>query len=56
MIDPDFSPQTTFGVFVDGKLVGGFNLRHVLKGVLINHGGNLGYLIRPSERKKGYGK
>ena len=52
----NYSPQTTFGVFDDEKLVGGFVLRHTLKGVLINHGGNIGYLVRPSERKKGYGK
>ena len=36
-------------------MVGGFNLRHNLKGNLINHGGHIGYLIRPSERGKGYG-
>lgn len=54
-IKPAYSPQTTFGFFVDGRLVGGFNLRHNLKGNLINHGGHIGYLIRPSERGKGYG-
>ena len=47
--------QTTFGIFENGKLLGGFNLRHELKGNLINHGGHIGYLIRPSERNKGYG-
>jgi len=55
LIQPGYSPQTTFGVFDDGKLIGGFNLRHELKGNLINHGGNIGYLVRPSERRKGYG-
>jgi len=55
LIKPEYSPQITFGVFDDGKLIGGFNLRHELKGNLINHGGNIGYLVRPSERKKGYG-
>lgn len=55
LIKPSYSPQTTFGVFDDGKLIAGFNLRHELKGNLINHGGNIGYLVRPSERKKGYG-
>ena len=55
LIKPGYSPQTTFGVFDDGKLIGGFNLRHELKGNLINHGGNIGYLVRPSERGKGYG-
>ena len=31
-------------------------LRHTIKGNLINIGGNIGYAIRPSERKKGYEK
>lgn len=55
LIKQGYSTQTTFGVFDDGKLIGGFNLRHELKGNLINHGGNIGYLVRPSERRKGYG-
>lgn len=55
-INPNYSPQTTFGVFDDEKLVGGFVLRHTLKGRLMNHGGNIGYFVRPSERNKGYGK
>lgn len=55
-INPNYSPQTTFGVFDDEKLVGGFVLRHSLKGRLINHGGNIGYFVRPSEREKGYGR
>jgi len=55
LINSEYSPQTTFGIFDNDRLVGGFNLRHVLKGNLINYGGNIGYLIRPSERRKGYG-
>ena len=55
-IKPEYSPQTTFGIFLGDRLIGGFNLRHVVKGNLINHGGNIGYLIRPSARGKGYGK
>ncbi len=51
-IPPNYSPQTTFGVFDNEKLIGGFVLRHTLKGTLINHGGNIGYLVRPSERKR----
>lgn len=52
---PELVPQTTFGVFESGQLVGGFNLRHELRGTLFHHGGNIGYLIRPSQRQKGYG-
>lgn len=43
-------------MFDDGKLIGIVILRHTLKGMLIYHAGNIGYLIRPDERKKGYGK
>lgn len=55
LIKPGYSSQTSFGVFDNERLVGAFNLRHELKGNLINHGGNIGYLVRPSERQKGYG-
>ena len=55
LISIKLSPQTTYGVFEDGKLIGGFNLRNILKGNLLNHGGHIGYLIRPSKRNKGYG-
>lgn len=48
LIKAEYSPQTTFGVWDDKKLIGGFNLRHIIKGNLINHGGNIGYLIRPT--------
>lgn len=47
--------QTTYGLFKNDKLIGGFNLRKELVGNTINHGGHIGYLIRPSERRKGYG-
>ena len=31
LIKPEYSPQTTFGMFDDGRLIGGFSLRHVIK-------------------------
>ena len=34
-IPPNYSPQTTFGVFDNEKLIGGFVLRHTLKGKVI---------------------
>lgn len=55
LINKEYSPQTTYGIFDNGKLIGGFNLRYELKGMLLNYGGNIGYLIRPSARNKGYG-
>lgn len=40
----------------DNKIVGSIQLRHSLTEELRQHGGHIGYGIRPSERKKGYGK
>lgn len=39
----------------DNKIVGTIQLRHCLTEELEKHGGHIGYGIRPSERKKGYG-
>jgi len=40
----------------DKKIIGSIQLRHTLTDELKEHGGHIGYGIRPSERKKGYGK
>ena len=40
----------------DKKVIGSIQLRHSLTEELRNYGGHIGYAIRPSERKKGYGK
>ena len=53
-IDNSISPQITYGVFEE-TLIGVFSLRLELVGNLINHGGNIGYFVRPSKRKMGYG-
>jgi predicted acetyltransferase len=43
--------------FVDGKkYIGTVLLRHQLNEDLLNIGGNITYEIRPSERRRGYGK
>ena len=39
----------------DNKIIGSIQLRHSLTTELEKHGGHIGYGIRPSERKKGYG-
>jgi len=39
----------------DGKMLGISNLRHELTPALEDHGGHIGYGIRPSERREGYG-
>lgn len=40
----------------DNKIRGSIQLRHFLTDELEKHGGHIGYGIRPTERKKGYGK
>lgn len=54
---PNLVNQTTY-VLVDENdhIYGGANLRHELNENLLNHGGHIGYLIRPTERCKGYAK
>jgi predicted acetyltransferase len=49
-------PQTCFWL-VDStdRLLGETHLRHYLNPALTEEGGHIGYVIRPSERQKGYG-
>ncbi len=51
----DYVPQIVYWLYVDGKAVGFSKLRTKLSNHLLQHGGNIGYGIRPSERGKGYG-
>lgn len=39
----------------DDRIMGMINIRHKLNEFLYNEGGHIGYSIRPTERKKGYG-
>jgi predicted acetyltransferase len=38
------------------RIVGAVSIRYELNDYLLNYGGNIGYGVRPSERRKGYGK
>jgi predicted acetyltransferase len=40
----------------DCKIIGSIQLRHSLTPELEMHGGHIGYGIRPTERRKGYGR
>jgi len=52
----DIVPWTTLWLVGDGKrLLGISHLRHRLTKRLRKEGGHIGYNIRPSERRKGYG-
>lgn len=52
----DWVPSTQL-IYVrksDGRLVGMLQIRHRFNGYLEKYAGNIGYSIRPSERRKGY--
>ena len=49
-------PSTLYWLYVDGVPVGYGKLRHRLNDHLRKVGGHIGYVIRPTERGKGYGK
>ncbi|MGL6199325.1 MAG: GNAT family N-acetyltransferase [Lachnospiraceae bacterium] len=40
----------------DNNLIGIIDYRHPLSEFLLKYGGNIGYSVRPSERRKGYAK
>ena len=52
----DWVPQSTFWLVRDGRtIVGCSRLRHTLTESLATRGGHIGYDVRPSERRRGYG-
>jgi predicted acetyltransferase len=52
----DWVPQTTFWLVRDAqRILGCSRLRHRLTPYLAKQGGHIGYDVRPSERRKGYG-
>jgi len=49
-------PMTHFWLIVDGAVYAGdLELRHSLNDALRLYGGHIGYKVRPSQRRKGYG-
>ena len=53
---PGFVTAHTFFALDNNKIVGIINARHELNDYLLNFGGHIGYSVRKSERRKGYGK
>jgi predicted acetyltransferase len=52
----DWVPQTTFWLVRDAqRILGCSRIRHRLTPYLARQGGHIGYDVRPSERRKGYG-
>ncbi|MBD0386949.1 MAG: GNAT family N-acetyltransferase [Nostoc sp. C3-bin3] len=55
-LKPGFVPATTFWLVTNSKIIlGESQLRHWLVPTLEHRGGHIGYMIRPSQRNKGYG-
>ncbi len=52
----DFVAQTTYWLVDGDEFIGGVTIRHTLTDKLLREGGHIGYNIRPSKRRKGYGK
>ena len=53
---PGFVTAHTFFALDNDKIIGIINARHKLNDYLLNFGGHIGYSVRKSERRKGYGK
>jgi len=47
-------PSTTSFLVDEGRVLGVSNLRHWLTPHLLDHGGHVGYSVRPSERNRGH--
>ena len=52
---PDLVTGSVYFAVVDGKIIGTIAVRHYLNEFLLKTGGHIGYGVRPSERRKGYG-
>ncbi len=48
-------PQTLYFLLAEGKIVGQVGIRYYLNDFLRQFGGHIGYDIRPSMRRRGYG-
>jgi predicted acetyltransferase len=54
---PDgFVPHSTYWLVCNGVVVGVTNLRHSLTDALRRDGGNIGYGVRPSARRRGFAR
>lgn len=56
LIDPGRVPASEFWLIDNDEFVGFLSLRHELNDFLKRIGGHIGYMIRPSKRRQGYGK
>ena len=54
-LKPEHVPQTTYWLIDNDEYIGAVRIRHSLNEALMKEGGHIGYDIRPSKRKLGYG-
>lgn len=54
-VKPGLVPQTTYWLVDTGTFIGRVSIRHRLNEKLMLVGGHIGYEIRPSSRRRGYG-
>jgi predicted acetyltransferase len=55
-LPPGHVPHTTLWLVEGPEFIGRVNIRHQLTDWLVNVGGHIGYRIRPSKRRQGYGR
>ncbi len=55
-LPPGYVPATMLWLIDNDDLIGRVHIRHTLTEDLMQHGGHIGYYVRPTKRKKGYGK
>jgi predicted acetyltransferase len=53
---PGYVPSSDFWLIDGDEWIGRLSLRHKLNDSLLKVGGHIGYEIRPSKRRRGYGK
>jgi len=51
-----YVPQTIYWMYINNRPVAYGKLRHRINDALLEYGGHIGYIVRPSERGNGYGK
>ena len=54
-LKPGRVPSSDFWLIDDNEFIGRLSIRHELNEFLLKMGGHIGYEIRPSKRKQGYG-